>query len=72
MSLPATAWLQVTLKSTVSTVVVTTLVLEGWSQQLDPDLHILDTMRDMLAVRWADRISLTVDKIMAGGSVAVV
>ena len=51
---------------------VTTLVLEGWSQQLDPDLHILDTMRDMLAVRWADRISLTVDKIMAGGSVAVV
>lgn len=62
----------VTLKSTVSTVVVTTLVLEGWSQQLNPDLHILDTMRDMLSVKWADRISLTVDKIMSSGSVAVV
>lgn len=57
----------VTLKSTVSTVVVTTLVLEGWSSKLNPDLHIMDSLRDMLAVDWRDRIGRSVDKIMAGG-----
>lgn len=63
---------QVTLKSTVSTVVVTTLVLEGWSRELNPDLHIMDTLRDMLAVDWKDRISRAVDKVMASGQLAVV
>jgi aarF domain-containing kinase len=53
----------VTLKSTVSTVVVTTLVLEGWSRELDPDLHIMDTLRDMLAVNWKERLSSAVDKV---------
>lgn len=54
---------QVTLKSTVSTVVVTTLVLEGWSRELNPDLHIMDTLRDMLAVDWKERLSSAVDKV---------
>jgi len=62
---------KVTLKSTVSTVVVTTLVLEGWSSKLNPDLHILDTMRDMLSTDWSDRIGRVVDKIMINGGVAV-
>uniref|UniRef100_A0A7S0RBD2 ABC1 atypical kinase-like domain-containing protein n=1 Tax=Chlamydomonas leiostraca TaxID=1034604 RepID=A0A7S0RBD2_9CHLO len=62
---------QVTLKSTVSTVVVTTLVLEGWSSKLNPDMRILDHMRDMLLVDWGDRISRTVDKIMRSGTLAV-
>lgn len=57
---------QVTLKSTVSTVVVTTLVLEGWSSRLHPDLSILDTLRDVLATDWKQRISKTVDRIMTG------
>lgn len=48
---------QVTLRSTVSTVVVTTLVLEGWSSKLNPDMRILDHMRDILLVDWGDRIS---------------
>ncbi len=62
---------QVTLKSTVSTVVVTTLVLEGWSSRLNPDLHIMDTLRDMLAAgEWRSRISAAVDKVM-GGELAV-
>lgn len=56
-----------TLKSTVSTVVVTTLVLEGWSRELDPDLHIMDTLRDMLAVDWKERLSSAVDKVGVGG-----
>lgn len=58
---------QVTLKSTVSTVVVTTLVLEGWSRELDPDLHIMDALRDMLAIDWKERLSRAVDKVRRGG-----
>jgi aarF domain-containing kinase len=58
--------LQVTLKATVSTVVVTTLVLEGWSRELNPDLHIMDALRDMLAVDWKERLSRAVDKVGGG------
>jgi hypothetical protein len=57
---------QVTLKATVSTVVVTTLVLEGWSRELNPDLHIMDALRDMLAVDWKERLSRAVDKVRRG------
>jgi aarF domain-containing kinase len=57
----------VTLKGTISTVVVTTLVLEGWSHKLNPDLRILDTLRDLLSVSWQDRMCRTVDRIMSGG-----
>lgn len=60
---------QVTLKATVSTVVVTTLVLEGWSKELNPDLHIMDALRDMLAVDWKERLSRAVDKVRARGRV---
>jgi aarF domain-containing kinase len=63
---------QVTLKSTVSTVVVTTLVLEGWSSRLNPDLKIMDTLKDMLACDWSERLSQAVDKVMSSGSLAVV
>lgn len=55
-----------TLKSTVSTVVVTTLVLEGWSSRLHPDLSIMDTLRDVLGSDWRARMSKTVDRIMTG------
>ena len=57
---------QVTLRSTVSTVVVTTLVLEGWSSRLHPDLSIMDTLKEVLATDWRARISRTVDRIMTG------
>ncbi|EFJ44870.1 hypothetical protein VOLCADRAFT_106245 [Volvox carteri f. nagariensis] len=50
---------QVTLRPSVSTVVVTSMVLEGWSSKLDPDVRILDTMRDMLATDWGERIGRT-------------
>ena len=53
-------------------VVVTALVLEGWSHKLDPNLHILDTMRDMMVTDWSERIGCVVDRIMATGGVAVV
>lgn len=57
----------ITLRSSVSTVVVTSMVLEGWSSQLDPDVRILDTMRDMLATDWGERVGRAVDRIMASG-----
>ena len=57
----------------MSTIVVTTLVLEGWSSKLDPDLHILDTMREVLGSDWSERISRVVGSIMATGhEIAVV
>lgn len=39
--------------------------------QLDPDIRILDMMRDMLAADWTDRISIAVDRIMSTGTLAV-
>lgn len=55
----------VTLKSTVSTVVVTTLVLEGWSSKLKPDLHILDRIRDLLSSHdWVERVKGSMRKLV--------
>ncbi|MEW5303093.1 MAG: hypothetical protein WDW36_005820 [Sanguina aurantia] len=63
----------VTLKSTVSTVVVTTLVLEGWSTKLDPNLHILDTMRELLhAESWGERVSNIMERVMYSKAVAMI
>lgn len=58
----------VVLKSEVSTVVVTTLVLEGWSTTLHPDLRILDTLRDMLQVDRAEALLHRVDAMMRAGA----
>lgn len=55
---------QVNLKGIVSTVVVTTLVLEGWSSKLNPDIKIMGALRDMLPMSWQDRMLLTVDRFM--------
>ena len=60
------------LASYLGAVVVTALVLEGWSHKLDPGLHILDTMRDMLVTDWSERIGCVVDRIMSTGAIAVV
>lgn len=53
---------QVNLKGVVSTVVVTTMVLEGWSTKLNPDIKIMDALRDILPMSWNERIARTVDK----------
>ena len=46
---------QVNLKGVVSTVVVTTLVLEGWSSKLNPDIRILDKLQELLPLSWSER-----------------
>jgi predicted unusual protein kinase regulating ubiquinone biosynthesis (AarF/ABC1/UbiB family) len=62
----------VVLRSAVSAVVVTTLVLEGWSSQLHPDLRVLDAVRDLLASDWRERVGKAVDGVMLGsGGIAV-
>ncbi len=55
---------QVNLKGVVSTVVVTTLVLEGWSTKLNPDIKIMDALKDILPMSFNERITRTVDKLM--------
>jgi aarF domain-containing kinase len=45
--------------------------LEGWSSKLNPDMRILDSLRDMLASDWSERIGRTVDNMMGAGALAV-
>lgn len=59
---------QVNLKGVVSTVVVTTMVLEGWSTKLNPDIKIMDALRDILP-SWNERIARTTDKVMQSDAV---
>ena len=54
---------QVNLKGVVSAVVVTTLVLEGWSTKLDPEIRIMDALKDTLPVSWSERSKRIADKI---------
>ena len=48
---------QVALKGVVSTVVVTTLVLEGWSSKLNPDIKIMDKLQELLPLSYGERVS---------------
>ena len=40
------------------------MVLEGWSSKLNPDIKIMDALRDMLPLEWRDRVLVTVDRFM--------
>ena len=60
---------QVNLKGVVSTVVVTTMVLEGWSSKLNPDIKIMDALKDILPMSWKERIAKTVDKQVMSDSI---
>ena len=67
----AAAALQVHLKGIVSTVVVTTMVLEGWSSQLNPDIRIMDTLRDILPQQWGVRLGNTIDRSFSSAAAAL-
>lgn len=60
---------QVNLKSSVSTLVATTLVLEGWSTRLNPDIVILEQIGQALP-NGSDRMMSTIEKIASMGSIA--
>ncbi|GIL81924.1 hypothetical protein Vretimale_1497 [Volvox reticuliferus] len=58
---------QVSLPGHICAVVVTTLVLEGWSNKLDPDHSVLSQVQAMFEpvnVAWAHRITQLVDRVM--------
>ncbi|KXZ44199.1 hypothetical protein GPECTOR_71g560 [Gonium pectorale] len=58
---------QVSLPGHICAVVVTTLVLEGWSNKLDPDHSVLTQVQAMFEpenVPWSHRITSLVDRVM--------
>ena len=61
----------ISLRGAVSTVVVTTMILEGWSTKLHPDIRILDSIREMLPGKWNDRVCRAVDSIVGSGWMSV-
>eukprot|EP00899_Mesostigma_viride_P014059 jgi/Mesvir1/22654/Mv14088-RA.1 len=53
---------RVNIDGDICSVIVTTLVLEGWQRKLDPSLDVLDVLRQLLLRRsWAERLSDTID-----------
>lgn len=57
--------MQVNLKGVVSTVVVTTLVLEGWSTKLNPNIRILDALKKMLPRPYSEHLALSAEVLFA-------
>lgn len=61
---------QVNLKGSVSTLVATTLVLEGWSTKLNPNISIIDQISEALPRGSDGQMVSTLEKIVTMGSVA--
>ncbi|XP_010553421.1 PREDICTED: probable serine/threonine-protein kinase abkC [Tarenaya hassleriana] len=57
---------RVNIDGNVCTVMVTTLVLEGWQRKLDPGYDVMHTLQTMvLKTDWAKSLSYTIDGLMA-------
>ncbi|XVF87591.1 hypothetical protein PTKIN_Ptkin18bG0132500 [Pterospermum kingtungense] len=57
---------RVNVDGNVCTVIVTTLVLEGWQRKLDPSYNVMKTLQTMLLkADWARDLSYTIDGLMA-------
>ncbi|PON92383.1 hypothetical protein TorRG33x02_117070, partial [Trema orientale] len=57
---------KVNIDGNVCTVMVTTLVLEGWQQKLDPEYDVMRTLKTLLfKVDWAESLSYTIEGLMA-------
>jgi len=57
---------RVNIDGNVCTVMVTTLVLEGWQRKLDPDYNVMGTLQTLLfKADWAKSLSYTVERLMA-------
>ncbi|KAI7743881.1 hypothetical protein M8C21_004864, partial [Ambrosia artemisiifolia] len=57
---------RVNVDGNVSTVMVTTLVLEGWQRKLDPDYDIMHTLQTLLLKEdWAKSLTYTIERLMA-------
>ncbi|KAK9681769.1 hypothetical protein RND81_10G026600 [Saponaria officinalis] len=57
---------KVNVDGNVCTIIVTTLVLEGWQRKLDPDYNVMRTLQTLLfKVDWAQSLSYTIEGLMA-------
>ncbi|KAK9167995.1 hypothetical protein Syun_000135 [Stephania yunnanensis] len=57
---------KVNIDGNVCTVMVTTLVLEGWQRKLDPDYDVMKTLKTLLfRADWAESLSYTIEGLMA-------
>ncbi|KAK7252213.1 hypothetical protein RIF29_36011 [Crotalaria pallida] len=57
---------RVNIDGNVCTVMVTTLVLEGWQRKLDPGYDVMQTLQTLLLrADWAKSLSYTIDGLMA-------
>ncbi|CAN1149684.1 Probable serine/threonine-protein kinase abkC [Linum perenne] len=57
---------KVNIDGNVCTVMVTTLVLEGWQRKLDPRYNVMQTLQTLLLrTDWAKSLSYTIDGLMA-------
>ncbi|XP_062077908.1 uncharacterized protein LOC133782592 [Humulus lupulus] len=57
---------QVNIDGNICTVMVTTLVLEGWQQKLDPAYDVIRTLKTLLfKVDWAESLAYTIEGVMA-------
>ncbi|WCJ26917.1 Protein kinase superfamily protein [Euphorbia peplus] len=57
---------RVNIDGNVCTVMVTTLVLEGWQRKLDPTYNVMQTLQTLLLrADWAKSLSYTIDGLMA-------
>uniref|UniRef100_A0A7N1A439 ABC1 atypical kinase-like domain-containing protein n=2 Tax=Kalanchoe fedtschenkoi TaxID=63787 RepID=A0A7N1A439_KALFE len=57
---------RVNIDGNVCTVMVTTLVLEGWQRKLDPRYDVMQTLQTLLLrADWAKSLSYTIDGLMA-------
>lgn len=57
---------KVRIDGNVCTVMVTTLVLEGWQRKLDPGYDVMQTLQTLLfKADWAESLSYTIEGLMA-------
>ncbi|KAL7617924.1 hypothetical protein Lser_V15G04496 [Lactuca serriola] len=57
---------RVNVDGNVCTVMVTTLVLEGWQRKLDPDYDVMHTLQTLLLKEdWAKSLTHTIESLMA-------
>ncbi|KAK4794347.1 hypothetical protein SAY86_012341 [Trapa natans] len=57
---------KVNIDGNVTTVMVTTLVLEGWQRKLDPEYDAMSALQRLLfKVDWAESLFYTMEGVMA-------
>jgi aarF domain-containing kinase len=55
---------KITMDGAASSVLMTTLALEGWASKLDPDIRILETISGLIPGAWGRRIPYVIDKLL--------